>query len=154
MPLLLCAIYVAAIGILSNPIAALLPRRWFHPDRFPFRGFAWEDGGKVYNKLRIRAWKDRVPDMSKFLKKLYRKQVDPKPNAQNLERLIQETCVAEAVHAVLMVLSLYVIRIWRGLPGWIVWGLGVLGNLPFIIIQRYNRPRLMKTLARLQSKTA
>ena len=44
----------------------------------------------------------------------------------------------------------------RGLPGrgaalaWLVWFL--LGNLPFILIQRYNRPRLIRLRALLQRR--
>lgn len=152
MLLLYCAIYVAAIGIASNIIGSALPRDWFRADAFPFRCFSWEDGGRIYQKLHIRAWKDKLPDMSKVVKKMYRKEVDPRPNARNLERLIEETCVAEAVHTVLILLSLYVVRIWKGTAGWIIWGLCLLGNLPFIIIQRYNRPRFQKALTRLQTQ--
>ena len=151
MKLLQCAIYIAAIGILSNPIAHLLPRTWFHADRFPYRSFGWEQNGKVYEKLRIRAWKDRVPDMSKLLPFMVRKEVASRPTAESIARLVQETCVAESVHWVLMVLSLAVLKIWKGAGGCICYLLCILGNLPFIIIQRYNRPRLMRTRSRLQT---
>lgn len=152
MELLYCTVYVAAIGILSNIVGNALPRCWFRADAFPFRSYAWERGGKVYQKLHIRAWKDRVPDMSRIIRKMYRKEVSASPNAENLQRLIEETCVAEAVHAILILLSLYVVKIWKGAAGWIIWGLCILGNLPFIIIQRYNRPRFLKTLNRLRAK--
>lgn len=152
MPLLNCAIYIAAIGLAANLIGPLLPKSWFCPDRFPFRSFSWERDGSIYLKLRIRAWKDRVPDMSKITRRLYRKEVDLRANEENLSRLIQETCLAEAVHNVLIVLSLAVLRIWRGGWGWFIWFLCILGNLPFIIIQRFNRPRLKRTLTRLQAQ--
>ena len=154
MPLLNCAIYIAAIGLASHLIGPLLPKSWFCADRFPFRSFSWEHGGSIYLKLRIRAWKDRVPDMSKITRRLYRKEVDLRPNAENLTRLIQETCLAESVHAVLIVLSLAVTRIWRGVWGWLIWFLCILGNLPFMIIQRFNRPRLQHSLAHLQRHKA
>ena len=150
MKLLQCAIYVAAIGIISNPLGNLLPRTWFRADRFPYRPFAWEQNGKVYEKLRIRAWKDRVPDMSKIIPSMFRKEISPRPTAGSMERLVQETCVAEAVHWALIVLSLPVLKIWKGLGGRICYFLCILGNLPFIIIQRYNRPRLIRALTRLQ----
>lgn len=153
MKLLQCAVYVAVIGIISNPVGNLLPRAWFRADRFPYRPFAWERGGKVYEKLRVRTWKDRVPDMSKIIPSMVRKEVAARPTAGNMECLVQETCVAEAVHWVLIVLSLAVLKIWKGLGGWICYFLCILGNLPFIIIQRYNRPRLVRTLARLQKSS-
>lgn len=150
MNLLYCAAYVALIGILSNPVAALFPRSWFDPDKFPFRSFPWEQEGKIYHKLHIRAWKDRVPDMSKVLKNLVRKEIPSKPTAESLDLLARETCVAEFVHAALILLSLGVVKIWPGPGGWICWLLCILGNLPFMIIQRYNRPRLVRSRDRLR----
>ena len=154
MALLKCILYIAGIGILANLIGAALPRSWFHPDRFPFRCQKWEQGGQIYEKIGIRVWKDKLPDMSKVVHNLYRKEVDPRPNAENLERLIQETCVAELSHYVLLLLSLAVTRIWHGVGGWVVWGLCILGHLPFSIIQRFNRPRLQRTLDRLRAREA
>lgn len=151
MKLLSCALYVAVIGILSNPIAALFPRVWFDPDKFPYRSLSWEQEGKVYNRLHIRAWKDRLPDMSKILKNMVRKEVTAKPTAESMDLLARETCVAESVHWVLLILSLAVLWIWPGPGGWVCWGLCILGNLPFIIIQRYNRPRLVRTRDRLKA---
>lgn len=152
MKLLQCAAYVTVIGILSNPIGNLLPRSWFRADRFPYRCFCWERNGKIYEKLHIRAWKDRVPDMSKHVRSMVRKKISARPSAESMDRLVRETCVAESVHWVLMVLSLGVLKIWKGLGGWLCYLLCVLGNLPFIIIQRYNRPRLVRTLNRLQAR--
>ncbi len=151
MDFLRCAIWVAAIGIISSVVGIQLPRRWFDPTRFPYRLYEWENGGKIYDKLHIRSWKDHLPDLSKHCTQMFRKQVDARPSVENLDRLIRETCVAEAVHWVLIFLSLAVIKIWSGLGGWLFYILCILGNLPFIIIQRYNRPRLTKMLNRMRS---
>lgn len=152
MKLLQCALYIATIGILSNPVAALLPREWFQGNAFPYAPREWEQDGKIYEKLHIRAWKDRVPDMSRFLSFLLPKQVPARPTADGMERLVRETCVAESVHWVLLVLSLRVLKIWKGLGGWFCYALCILGNLPFIMIQRYNRPRLTQMALRLRAK--
>lgn len=149
-PLIQSILYVAAAGILSQLIGPFLPRRWFHADRFPFCTFAWEKGGKVYNKLGIRKWKDHVPDMSRIAKNMVTKKLPVGSSSAQMERLVQETCVAEMVHALLIVAGLWVLKLWPT-----VWGVlfylvyALLGNLPFLIIQRYNRPRLVK----LASKT-
>lgn len=152
MELLYCAIYIAVLGITSNIIGNALPRRWFCAERFPFRCFDWEDEGRIYLKFHIRAWKDRVPDMSKYVKYMYRKKVESKPSADNFTRLIEESCVAEAGHVVLILASLVVVRIWRGTWGWVIWLLCALGNLPFIMIQRFNRPRLQQALRHFRLK--
>ena len=149
--LLKCVLYIAGIGILSNIIGNALPRRWFHADRFPYKCWKWENGGKIYRKLKIQKWKDKLPDMSKVDPTMYRKEVDTARNPDNLQRLIDETCVAEIVHDVLIVLSLAVVDIWPGVWGWIVWVCCFFGNFPFVLIQRYNRPRLQKALDRMKA---
>ena len=88
--------------------------------------------------------------MSKKVKKIYTKKVDLQRDAENLRRLVQETCVAECVHYQLILLSLPVMQIYKGWMGVFLFGLCVFGNLLFVAIQRYNRPRLLRTLARLE----
>ena len=69
--------------------------------------------------------------------------------------LIAETCVAECVHWALIVLSLGLFLFWRGgwaFAFWLVYN--ILGNVPFIIIQRYNRPRLVMLEERRKRRLA
>lgn len=150
MHLLHCLIYIVEIGLLSNVVALFFPRKWFREDRFPFRQWQWEKKGRIYIRLGIRKWKDRVPDMSKVLPFLYRKKVNRQHTEDNLRRLIQETCVAELIHGLLMVAGIGVVHIWPGKWGWIFWICYCAANIPFIMIQRFNRPRLCATLSRLQ----
>ena len=150
MKLFLCVLYCAAIGILSNPIAALLPRSWFDPEKAPYASFSWEQDGRIYNRLGIRLWQDHVPDMSKILKNMVRKEVASRPTCQSMDTLARETCISEAVHWALILLSPPLLLIWPGIGGWICTALWIAGNLPFILIQRYNRPRLVHTRNRLR----
>ena len=81
-------------------------------------------------------------------------QVDPAAvTASQVELLVQETCVAEAVHTASILLGLGALWLcpgWGGVVLWLIWFL--LANLPFILIQRYNRPRLMRLHALLQRR--
>lgn len=144
-------LYLAVIGILSNPAAKVIPRR-FSPDTFPFRCYAWEQNGRFYEKLHIRSWKNYLPDMSKVLKFLPRKKLNTRDSG-TIRQLIQETCVAETVHFLLFLLSLGIFLWWRS--PWAVLVVAVynlLGNLPYILIQRYNRPRLVRLLQKVESR--
>ena len=92
--------------------------------------------------------------MSRILPDMVRKQVTPTAvTAAQAVVLVQETCVAEAVHWGLSAAGLLCLRLWRGL-----WGAAIslayflLGNLPFILIQRYNRPRLAGLLERVRER--
>lgn len=154
MSLLYAALYVAALGILSHFAGQALPRAHFDPQKFPYRSADWENGGKVYEKLGIKHWKDRLPDMSKIMPDMVKKKMSA-VKSQGMDVLIAETCVAECVHWALMLLSLGIFFFWRGawaVVFWLVYNL--LGNLPFIIIQRYNRPRLVMLEQRRKRRAA
>ena len=154
MSLLYAALYVAALGILSHFVGQALPRARFDPQKFPYRSEDWENGGKVYEKLGIKHWKDRLPDMSKIMPDMVKKKMSA-VKSQGMDVLIAETCVAECVHWALMLLSLGIFFFWRGawaVVFWLVYNL--LGNLPFIIIQRYNRPRLVMLEQRRKRRAA
>ena len=67
--------------------------------------------------------------------------------------LVQETCRAELVHGASCLLGLAFLWLWPGWGGAIVLAVWVLlANLPFILIQRYNRPRLMRLAALLRKR--
>lgn len=144
MRFLYSLIYIALLGILSHFIGQALPRSRFDAGKFPYKPAEWEKGGKIYEKLGIKRWKDIMPDMSRIMPDMVKKKLTSENKEQGMGALIAETCVAECVHWWLIVLSLAVLIWWRG-----VWAAvfllvyNILGNLPFIIIQRYNRPRLV-----------
>ena len=52
------------IGILAHILGEKLPRAKFDPEKFPYAPYAWEKYGKVYEKLGIAKWKDKIPDKS------------------------------------------------------------------------------------------
>lgn len=150
-----CLGYLAVLGILSFIIGRILPKKWFDWNEIPFKTLPVEKGGKIYERLHIRKWKDIVPDMSKIVPALIPKRA-PKTlhgSKEETELLLQETCIAEFIHGALCVAGVGYLYIWPGVPGVIVFLLYVLGNLPFMIIQRYNRPRLCRIYQRLGKET-
>lgn len=147
-------VYVAVIGALSNIFALFIRREKIKEEKFPFRPFKWEKNGRVYDKINIRKWKNKVPDMSKLLKFMLPKKVDMGAGIQEIKALIKETCVAEIVHCALIVLSLAVIFICPGTDGFLLFVICLCLNLPFIFIQRYNRPQYMTAIRRLEEREA
>ena len=107
----------------------------------------------LYEKLGIRWWKDKVPDMSRILPRvMLPKRLSWGDQPERIALMIQEACIAELIHMILFVLGFGCVLIWaEGPGGWIVAMVyNLLGNVPFILIQRYNRPRLrhlMETMA-------
>lgn len=143
MSLFFCFVYVASLGILSNPIARFLPRN-FCCEKFPFAEYSFENHGKFYDRFGIRKWKDKMPDMSKVLKFLPQKNLLRDVSKEHMELLIQESCVAELVHRALIILSFLYLLFRRSVQIVVFLVLyNILGNLPFIMIQRYNRCRFV-----------
>lgn len=143
--LLRMTIYFAFIGALSFLCGEALPRKNFDYHDFPFRCFRWEKDGKIYLKIHIDRWKDHMPDMSQHIQRTVRKKMPINQLSSELTlRLVLETCVAELVHWVLVLLGPVYLVLLPGIWGWIGVLLSVLGNLPFIMIQRYNRPRMIR----------
>ena len=149
-----CVLYLLVLALLAHPLGQALPRRWFDGERFPYRCYKWEKQGKLYTRIGVDRWKTLVPDMSRILPDMVKKRVTPTAvTAAQAAVLVQETCVAEAVHTASSLLGLVCLGLWPGWGGvlvWLVWFL--LGNLPFILIQRYNRPRLLRLRSLLQRR--
>lgn len=144
MKFLYSLIYIAVLGVLSHFVGQALPRKCFDAEKPPYKAAKWEKGGKVYERLGIKHWKDIMPDMSRIMPDMVKKKLTSENKERGMDTLIAETCVAECVHWGLIVLSFGILFWWRGL--WAAVFLlvyNIFGNLPFIIIQRYNRPRLV-----------
>lgn len=151
-PLLKGALYLLALSLLAHPIGQALPRRWFSGDRWPWASAPFEKEGRFWRKLGVHRWKDKVPDMSRLLGDMVKKQLAP-DGKTDYALLVQETCVAECVHFCLGLLSLGAFVLCRS--GWMVCIVAVyilLGNLPFQIIQRYNRPRLLRLMRKARKE--
>lgn len=142
MKLIFSIIYIAVLGILAHVIGEALPRRWFDPNAGLYAPWKWEKGGKFYQKLKIQRWKDLMPDMSKIMPDMVRKGISMTDGSAAVARVAVETCVAEIVHWALLLLSGGIYLIYPTGLGMAITILYALSHLPFIIIQRYNRPTL------------
>lgn len=150
---MVCVIYFLLTGALGFLVGRLVPKAWFRYDRFPYRTAAFERDGRIYDKLKIKKWLSKVPDMSRVFPFMPAKKLAGKPSAETLHIMIRETCVAECVHGILNLTGLGCFLIWDSAWCILLYGLYVLlGNLPYMIIQRYTRPRLVRLLHRYESK--
>ena len=152
MRLFISIAYVGALGILAHVIGEALPRGLFSPNHRIFLQKSWEKNGKLYERLGIKKWKDILPDMSKLCKHMLPKKVPAGARSDRVDALVRETCVAEAGHAALCLLSPVIYCFWRNAWGVALAAIYALGNIPFIMIQRYNRPRLMALSARMKKR--
>lgn len=109
-------------------------RAWFREKRFE---------GRLYQCLRVRKWKKYLPTYSP-------KAFDT--SQKTVKELIGATCQAEIVHEIIMVFSLLPIAfipLLGGAAAMIVTSvLSMLFDSLFVMLQRYNRPRLVRVMAR------
>lgn len=153
MDFLHCFIYLAIIGTITFFIGRILPKSWFNYERFPYSPFSWEKGGKIYDKIRIKKWQNKLPDMSKIFTRLMPAKKIVSLKRERIELMLKETCIAEAAHLALMIMGFGCVSIWEGRGGIIVSVIYFIVNIPFVLIQRYNRPRLLHILRQPQEIT-
>jgi glycosyl-4,4'-diaponeurosporenoate acyltransferase len=129
-----------------------LPRHRFADDSWLTRLRPWERSGRVWDGLRVRRWKDALPDAGGLFAGGFAKRELRRRDREYLLAFEAETRRAELVHwIVLAVAPLFVL--WN--PLWLaaVMALyGVVANVPCIIVQRFNRGRLQRTLDRHRTR--
>ncbi len=102
----------------------------------------------LYRRLRVQRWKGRLPEAGAFFSGGFSKRRLTGHDDAYLERFILETSRAECAHWLTWALSL-TFFIWTPWPvGLVMVGYGGVVNLPFILVQRYNRLRLIRVRQR------
>lgn len=153
MKVLMTVIYIIVVGLTCFFAGLVIPRSFFDENKFPFKLFSWEKNGKIYDKLHIKKWKAKIPEMSKISKMIFPKKLKKNMSSTDFDRLVKESCVAEVIHYVLCLFSVGIYYIWRGKIGKILaFMYVVLGNITYVIIQRYNRPHFIDVRDKLKMR--
>ncbi len=115
-------------------------RAWFRP-----RG--WEQGGQVYKRwFFIHRWKHLFPDGGQINDRGFAKARLESSQTAYLGTFVLETMRAEAIHW-LGLGSLVIYCLLHPFPFGLFWAVGLtIFDIPFIMIQRHNRPRLERLL--------
>jgi glycosyl-4,4'-diaponeurosporenoate acyltransferase len=105
----------------------------------------WERGGRAWERLGIRRWKGRLPELGALFGGRSKRHL-PGRDRQSLEQLAIETRRAEIVHW-WAPLPLAVMPLWN--PAWVtavMAAYAIAANGPCVIVQRYNRARIGRLL--------
>ena len=155
MKFLYCILYLIISGVIIFFVGRIYPRKWINENKFPYKSFKFEKEGKFYNKLRVNKWKTKLPDASVIICKVIPKFMPVKRIKTNKKEeinvLLKETCVAESTHFIAALTGFFCIKIWKSLGGWLISIIYLIWNYLFIIIQRYNRPRLINIKNKLEA---
>lgn len=133
--------FVIHLGV--SYICFKLPDRWLArkiPISTPKLHKSREERG--YERMGIRLWKDRLPEGSTFFKDSFSKKRLSSRDPLYYDKFALEAYRGEWTHWLSM-LPAPLFFLWNEpLYGWVMIGYALIANLPFIVIQRYNRLRL------------
>ena len=136
---LINVVAVIAVDGLFAFLIRCLPEKWFGHERRFFQVSAKEK--KFYEKLKIRKWKDKVPELGQFTNFHKNKVAEPRNNVY-LERYMLEAAYGEVIHLAGCFLG-FVIIFFYPLKYWLCFGFPVavinliMNILPYFIL-RYN----------------
>ena len=135
---------VMAINGLTATLCQFLPEKLANHERKLFVVSANEK--KFYEKLKIRKWKDKVPEIAGFTGFHKNKLADPK-SVEYVERFLLETCYGELVHIISCFASYLILLLFPITELWLAVAIPVavvsmLLNLPSLFILRYNSYKL------------
>ena len=151
-PTLTIAVDVLAWGAFhaaTGYAAYRLDERRLTRDGWLLRPRRFERSGRWYRRwLRIDRWKDRVPEAGGLFRGGVSKRHLPAYDAAGLRLFARETRRAELAHWWAMCCGLLFVLWNPPLAAALLIGYGVVANLPFIVIQRYNRFRIHALLER------
>lgn len=102
---------------------------------------------KVYEILKVKDWKDKMPTYNPETFSL---------ESHSFEQIVSAMCQAEIVHEFIVIFSflpIAVIPFFGAAPVFIITSiLAACVDLMFVMIQRYNRPRIIKIIERRNSR--
>ena len=156
MRFLRSVLFHLCMGLVVFLVGRLFPRRWIREDKFPYKSFRFEKNGEIYHKIKIMQWKTKLPDASLIISKFLPKFLPAKrlENQEKIPVLIKETCVAEATHSIAAILGFIPVFIWGGVGAWLSAILFFAYNLPYVLMQRFNRPLLIRVNEMLRGREA
>lgn len=129
-------------------ICYYLPDRFYSSDSIAFQTYTFENDGKIYDKLfHVRKWKHLLPDGGLLLNKNgFSKKHLIDFSIETLEKYLVESVRGELTHW-LTVLPFWLFGFFTPpivIPIMFIYSLIL--NIPCIIVQRYNRPRIKHLL--------
>lgn len=131
------------LDIIISFIIHKLPRKYFNPNLNIYSISKKEK--KFYVLLGIKKWKDLIPDMGSLCD--FKKEKVESKDPKYLFKFLEETCYAESIHIGMILIGFCDILFFINNNIFIVTiplvFINFFLNFPPILIQRYNRPRLL-----------
>lgn len=135
--------YHFVMRLVVGTLIDLLVRRGINYNNYWFKEKKFER--KLYNMLHVKQWKHIIPtwEPEKFSTK-----------QNKIEKIIENMCAAELIHEIIIIMGYASLLFSLFTPDWkkYLWIFVITAFLAgccdifFVILQRYNRPRVLKIL--------
>ncbi len=140
----LAAIAAMFVDGITAAICRALPAKIADPEKKIFHVSQKEK--KFYEKLKIRKWKDKIPEIGQFTGFRKNKLVDPK-SVEYLDRFLLESSYGEIGHLVSCFTGFFILLLFPVYELWLAVAIPVaivsaLLNIPSYMILRYNSYKL------------
>lgn len=148
--ILLNVIAWLALHVCISYFCLKAPDSFYYKIQKGFRLKHWER--LMYERLKIRSWKTVLPDGGGVFRGGFKKKHLHTLSIEYVTKFILETKRAEINHWILIPPSI-LFFLWNPpFLGWIMVVYALIVNVPFIMIQRYNRYRFELLLPKLKKK--
>lgn len=135
-------------SIINTVLSLKIPAVFLGFKKWLFKERAWEEGGIVYQRVfKVKNWKNKSPELSDIIKTIFTRKRIEIYDKDYLHKYLIESCRAELTHWGI-IFSSFLFVLWSSVPRTSVMIIiALVLNLPYVIIQRYNRPRIINLLA-------
>lgn len=140
---------LAGINIICALCFQNLLLKKINPLKSYYKPHPWEE--KLYLKLGVRKWKDKIPELGKLFAGFDKSQIGDMKDNEHVKQFIAETITAEYIHKSSALFGF--IAVVGCLKTWFIVGVplllaNIIINIMPVIVQRYNRPKLYMLYAR------
>lgn len=135
------------LSVLITYISNKVPEAVYYYKGWLFKEREWEKGGQFYqDKLKVKNWKKHMPELGDFVKSVFPKKYIREYSKEYLLVYLTESCKAELTHWAI-ILSTLIMGLWNDFNMTLLMLIIAFSlNIPFVIIQRFNRPRILRIM--------
>lgn len=147
------ALYWFIVQMIIAQLGTHISYKFLEKDNKYFRSWNFEQEGQLWQQLvKVQNWKNHLPDGQNLNPNISSKATfDLSKNMNDIQQFILETRRAEIVH----MMSIFpIIAFYKSSKSVkiINFAYVVIANVPCVIVQRYNRPKLIRIYNKLQKR--
>lgn len=135
------------LSVIVTILSLIVPDYVFTKKSWILKERKWEQKGEFYQKyFKVRLWKNHLPELGDFIRGIFPKKKIMEFSDEYLRKYLFESRKSELTHWCIILSSLLFILWNEPHEALLMFIIAAVINLPYIIIQRYNRPRIAEAI--------